>query len=65
MTATKIEELEDMARECRALASTAAHEMVREEILEIAERFEQRAQRDRQVSGQTFLASARSSSRRL
>ena len=64
MAALDAEELEDMARECRALASTAAHEMVREEILDIAGRFEQRAQRNRQLSGQTSSASARASSRR-
>ena len=62
MAALDAEELEHMARECRALADAAAHEMVREELLEIAERYEQRAHRHRHVSGQTSSASARSSS---
>ena len=60
MAAINIEELEEMARECRNLASAAEHEIVREEILNLAEQFEQRAQHQRQVSGHPSSASARS-----
>jgi hypothetical protein len=61
MATINIEELEDMARECRALASAALYEPVRQELLEVAERFERCAQ----ASAQTSSASARFSSRRL
>ena len=57
MTTNNIEELEDMARECRALASIAVYEPVRQELLEVAERFERRAQ----ASAQTSSDSERSS----
>ena len=60
MTTVNIEELEDMARECRALANVALYEPVRQELLEVAERFERRAQANSQTS-----ASARPSSEPL
>ena len=64
MAALDAEELENMARECRTLASTATHEIVREEILDLAEQFEQLARRQRRLSRQTSSALARSSSAR-
>ena len=39
----RAEELKDMASECRALARAASHKSVREELLEVAERFERSA----------------------
>ena len=41
---TRAEQLEEMARECRALAYAARHEVVREQLLESAEKFERLAQ---------------------
>lgn len=40
---TRAEQLEEMAWECRALAYAARHEMLREQILETAEKFERLA----------------------
>ena len=42
MTA-RSEQLEEMAWECRALAHAARHDVVREQLLEIAEQFERLA----------------------
>jgi hypothetical protein len=40
---SRVEELQDMAWECRALANIAIHAMVREQLLETAEQFERLA----------------------
>jgi hypothetical protein len=45
-------ELNDMASECRALARAASHEMVRQELLEVADRFERLAQNHRHFENQ-------------
>ena len=39
----RAEQIEDMAQECRRLARATSHEVVREELLEVAERFERLA----------------------
>lgn len=45
---SRVEQLENMARECRALANAATHEAVREQLLEVAEQFERLARHHRQ-----------------
>ena len=53
-------QLEDMAEECRALARAANHESVRQELLEVADRFERLAQHHRHSENQdTRAAKAR------
>jgi len=44
---TSIEELHEMAAECRELASIARQDVIREQLLDIAEQFERLAQFDR------------------
>jgi len=48
----RAEELELMARECRSLAHAASHEVLREELLEVADRFERLAQHHRHSENQ-------------
>jgi hypothetical protein len=40
---TRVEQLEEMAWECRALAYAARHEGLREQLLDTAEKFERLA----------------------
>ena len=48
----RAKEFKDMASECRALARAASHESVRQELLEVADRFERLAQHHRQSESQ-------------
>ena len=48
----RAEELEHMAQECRRLAHAASQKLVREELLEVAERFERVAQHHRHSENQ-------------
>jgi hypothetical protein len=48
----RAEQLEDMAQECRRLARAASHEPVRQELLEVADRFERLAQHHRHSESQ-------------
>ena len=41
--ATRAEQLEEFAWECRALAYAAGHELLREQLLETAEKFDRLA----------------------
>ena len=43
----RTEEIKDLAQECRRLARATNHELVREELLEVAERFERLARHRR------------------
>jgi hypothetical protein len=40
---SRVEQLKDIAWECRSLANAAAHAEVREQLLEVAEQFERLA----------------------
>jgi hypothetical protein len=53
MTA-RAEQLEEIAWECRALAYTARHEELREQLLEIAEQFERLALHHHRSETRTF-----------
>ena len=50
------EQLEDMAQECRRLARGASQESVRQELLEVADRFERLAQHHRHSENQDTRA---------
>ena len=54
MMMSRVEELENMARECRALAEAATHATVREQLLEVAEQFERLARHHRQSGALPF-----------
>ena len=44
---SRVEQLKDIAWECRTLANAAAHAEVREQLLEVAEQFERLARYQR------------------
>ena len=52
---SRAEQLDDMARECRALARAARHPEIREQLLEIAEQFERLAQHQRRSEIRTLV----------
>ncbi len=47
---SRAEQLETMAKECRALAETVKHDEVRAQLLTVAEQFERLAQHHRGAS---------------
>jgi hypothetical protein len=51
---SRAEQLETMARECRALAETVKHDEVRAQLLAVAEQFERLAQHHRGTASSTL-----------
>ena len=59
----RAEQLETMARECRALAGTVKHDEVRAQLLAVAEQFERLAQHHRGATSSPLPFETRGSKR--